>query len=124
MARLERSSPFSKPVLLSQYLRTEIKIMGRAPTNLSDWLMLGPAGGPNYVPNKSRFGRFFSEAFLSKMLGVELHLSHVPVHRPVHSDRAALAKINVTKGHREKLQQQEEITHMASAHHSTHAPDT
>src|SRR3546814_686282 len=108
MARLERSSPFSKPVLLSQYLRTEIKIMGRAPTNLSDWLMLGPPGGPKYVPNKSRFGRFFSEEFLSKMLGVDIQLSHVPVQRLVHSARAAIDKMDVIKGQREKLTKRSE----------------
>lgn len=95
-----------KAIILVQTIRTELKLMGHSFTNREQWIAgdLGaisptcPAPIPIFTPNLERLARYATETGLSKLLGVQISCSHIPVTRMIQETRETLAKLGEIKG--------------------------
>src|SRR3546814_12074668 len=80
--------------------------MGHSLTDRSQWIIPNPNRptnedaiySPKYVPNYDQLGRYCSEVEISKILGVDIKLSHIPVKGMIRLYRETMAKVHTIKG--------------------------
>src|SRR3546814_142446 len=107
--------------------------MGHSLTDRSQWIIPNPNRptnedaiySPKYVPNYDQLGRYCSEVEISKILGVDIKLSHIPVKRMIRLARETMAKLHPIKGKgSDKMTKEQQNLLIEVANHLGYAPES